>query len=106
MAETARGGQVPGVIMHTDRGRIHRDPGPAGLRPPFHLSVNGPAGSVMDDAVIESWRLAAQARVSAWIEDYNQGRRHSALAMMSPLDYGLFSLGFPHWFSPAPGAGQ
>ena len=32
-------------------------------------------------------RAAARAKVSAWIEDYNTRRRHSALAMMSPLDY-------------------
>ena len=56
-----------------------------------------------DNAVIESWhstlefelrslenfktRAAARARVSAWIEDYNQDRRHSALGMMSPVGY-------------------
>jgi putative transposase len=56
-----------------------------------------------DNAVIESWhstlefelrslehfptRAAARARVSAWIQDYNTQRRHSALGMMSPLDY-------------------
>jgi len=32
-------------------------------------------------------RAAARARVSAWIEDYNRHRRHSALGMMSPVDY-------------------
>ncbi len=26
-------------------------------------------------------------RVSAWIEDYNTQRRHSALGMMSPVSY-------------------
>ena len=30
---------------------------------------------------------AARARVSAWIEDYHTRRRHSALAMMPPVDY-------------------
>jgi putative transposase len=56
-----------------------------------------------DNAVIESWhstlefelravehfttRAAARARVSAWIEDHNTRRRHSALGMMSPIDY-------------------
>ena len=63
----------------------------------------GRPGSALDNAVIESWhstlefelrsvehfatRAAAQARVPAWIEDYNQHRRHSALGMMSPIDY-------------------
>ena len=56
-------------------------------------------GSALDNAVIESWhstlelelrsledftaRAPARARVSAWIEDYNIRRRHSALGMMS-----------------------
>jgi transposase InsO family protein len=63
----------------------------------------GRPGSALDNAVIESWhpalesglrslehfatRTAARARVSAWIEDYNTRRRHSALRMMSPADY-------------------
>jgi hypothetical protein len=32
-------------------------------------------------------RAAARARVAAWIDDCNRHRRHSALQMMSPLDY-------------------
>jgi transposase InsO family protein len=32
-------------------------------------------------------RAAARARVSAWIQDYNQDRRHSALGMISPVSY-------------------
>ena len=63
----------------------------------------GRPGSALDNAVIESWhstlefelrsvehfatRAAARARVSAWIEDYNTRRRHSALGMMTPVDY-------------------
>ena len=44
MAVAVRGGQVPGVIMHTDqRQRVHRGPGPPGLRPAGHLPVDGPA---------------------------------------------------------------
>ena len=63
----------------------------------------GRPGSALDNAVIEAWhstlefelrsvehfatRAAARARVSTWIEDYNQDRRHSALGMMSPASY-------------------
>ena len=63
----------------------------------------GRPGSALDNAVIESWhstlefelrslhqfatRAAARAAVAAWIEDYNHVRRHSALGMMSPVDY-------------------
>ncbi len=58
-----------------------------------------------DNAVIESWhstlefelrsvehfatKAAARAKVAAWIDDYNRHRRHSALQMMSPVDYEL-----------------
>jgi transposase InsO family protein len=63
----------------------------------------GRPGSALDNAVIESWhstlefelrrlehfatKAAARAGVAAWIEDYNHERRHSALGMMSPVDY-------------------
>ena len=104
MAVTVRGGQVPGVILHTDRGSEYT----AGLvrqaceRLGICQSMGRP-GSALDNAVIESWhstlefelrslerfatRAAARTRVSAWIQDYNTQRRHSALGMMSPLDY-------------------
>jgi len=63
----------------------------------------GQPGSALDNAVIELWhstlefelrsvehfptRAAARARVSVCIEDYNTRRRHSALGMMTPVDY-------------------
>jgi transposase InsO family protein len=104
MAVAVRGGQVPGVIMHTDQGSEYT----AGLvrQACARLGITqsmGRPGSALDNAVIESWhstlefelrsvehfttRAAARARVSTWIEDYNQHRRHSALGMMSPIDY-------------------
>jgi putative transposase len=104
MAAAVRGGQVAGVIMHTDRGSEYT----AGLvrQACRRLSISqsmGRPGSALDNAVIESWhstlefelravehfttRAAARARVSAWIEDYNTRRRHSALAMMTPIRY-------------------
>jgi transposase InsO family protein len=104
MAVAVRGGQVPGVVMHTDQGSKYT----AGLvraacgRLGIRQSMGRP-GSALDNAVIESWhstlefelralehfatRAQARARVSAWIEDYNHHRRHSALQMMSPADY-------------------
>jgi transposase InsO family protein len=104
MAVAVRGGQVPGVIMHTDQGSEYT----AGLvrRACDRLGIRqsmGRPGSALDNAVIESWhstlefelrsaehfttRAEARTRVSAWIEDYNTRRRHSALGMMSPVDY-------------------
>jgi transposase InsO family protein len=104
MAVAVRGGQVPGVILHTDQGSEYTA---ARVRQACRrLSISqsmGRPGSALDNAVIESWhstlefelrslehfatRAAARARVPAWIEDYNQNRRHSALGMMSPAGY-------------------
>ena len=63
----------------------------------------GRPGSALDNAVIESWhstlesglravehfatKKAARAKVAAWIEDYNNCRRHSACQMMPPASY-------------------
>ena len=104
MAVAVRGGQVPGVIMHTDQGSEYT----AGLvrqacaRLGIAQSMGRP-GSAPATAGSGSWhstlefelrsvehfttRAAARARVPAWIEDYNTKRRHSALGMMSPVDY-------------------
>jgi transposase InsO family protein len=104
MAVAVRGGQVPGVVFHTDQGSEYT----AGLvraaceRLGIVQSMGRP-GSALDNAVIESWhstlefelrsmeafatRAAARAKVAAWIDDYNRHRRHSALGMMSPVDY-------------------
>src|SRR6478609_7991979 len=104
MAVAVRGGQVPGVILHTDQGGEYT----AGMvraaceRLGIRQSMGRP-GSALDNAVIESWhstlefelrarehfvtRAQARARIPAWIEDYNHHRRHSALAMMSPAAY-------------------
>src|SRR3989441_12760710 len=88
MAVAVRGGQVPGVIMHTDQGseytaRLFR----AACQRLSICQPVGRPGSALDNAVIESWhstvesglrrvehfatRAAARARVAAWIEDYN-----------------------------------
>ncbi len=104
MAVAVRGGQVPGVILHTDQGseytaRAFRQ---ACERLSIRQSMGRP-GSALDNAVIESWhstlefelrrlqhfatRAQARAAVAAWIEDYNTARRHSALGMKSPVQY-------------------
>ena len=104
MAVTVRGGQVPGVIMHTDQGSeytagtVRAACGRLGIRQSM-----GRPGSALDNAVIESWhstlesglrsvehfatKAAARARIPAWIDDYNHHRRHSALRMMPPVEY-------------------
>jgi len=104
MAVAARGGQVPGVILHTDQGSEYT--AKAVRRACGRLSIRqsmGRPGSALDNAVIESWhstlefelrrlehfatKAAARAGVAAWIEDYNTTRKHSALGMRSPLAY-------------------
>jgi putative transposase len=104
MAVAVRGGQVPGVILHTDQGSEYT--AKAFRRACERLGISqsmGRPGSALDNAVIESWhstlefelrrlehfptRARARARVAAWIEDYNRQRRHSSLRMMSPVDY-------------------
>jgi putative transposase len=104
MAVAVRGGQVPGVILHTDQGSEYT--AKAFRQACERLSVcqsMGRPGSALDNAVIEAWhstlefelrriehfttKAAARAKVAAWIDEYNRQRRHSALAMMSPVDY-------------------
>jgi len=104
MAVAVCGGQVPGVILHTDQGSEYTA---AAFRAACQrLSVcqsMGRPGSALDNAVIESWhstlewelrriehfatKAAARAGVAAWIEDYNHHRRHSSLGRVSPVDY-------------------
>jgi hypothetical protein len=65
----------------------------------------GRPGSALDNAAIESWHSTltfelldlepfatkAQARraVAAWIDEYNQDRKHSALGMRTPVAFEL-----------------
>jgi putative transposase len=104
MAVAVRGGQAPGVTFHTDQGSEYtaRLVRAACARLGIIQSMGRP-GSALDNAVIESWhstlecelrsvehfatKAAARAKVAAWIDDYNRHRRHSALRMMSPVDY-------------------
>jgi putative transposase len=106
MAVAVRGGQVPGVIFHSDRGSEYT--AGAFRAACQRLSVcqsMGRPGSALDNAVIESWhstlefelrsvehfatKAQARARVPAWIEEYNTVRRHSACGMMSPVAWEL-----------------
>jgi len=101
MAAAVRGGNVAGVIFHTDQGSEYT----AGLvraacaRLGISQSMGGP-GSALDNAAIESWhstltfelrsaeqfatRAAARTRIAAWVDEYNTTRRHSAIGMISP----------------------
>jgi transposase InsO family protein len=104
MAITVRGGQVPGVVFHTDQGSEYtaRSFQAACQRLGVTQSMGRP-GSALDNAVIESWhstlefelrrlehfttKAQGRAKVAAWIEDYNTHRRHSACQMLPPVTY-------------------
>ena len=104
MAVAVRGGQVPGVVFHTDQGSEYTArPFQAACQRLGVTQSMGRPGSALDNAVIESWhstlefelrsvehfatKAAARTKVAAWIEDYNTNRRHSACQMMSPVNY-------------------
>jgi putative transposase len=108
MAVAVRGGKdtIGEVIMHTDQGSEYTAKnfraacGRVGV-----TQSMGRVGSALDNAVIESWhstvefelrqlehfatKAQARRRVAAWIEEYNHERRHSSLAMRSPIAYEL-----------------
>jgi putative transposase len=104
MAAAMRGGNVAGVVFHSDQGSEYTSARfrQACQRLGVRQSMGRP-GSALDNAVIESWhstlefelrslrqfatRAQARAAVAAWIEDYNTVRRHSALGMRSPAAY-------------------
>jgi putative transposase len=106
MAVAVRGGQVTGVIMHTDQGSEYTAQTfrQACRRLGIRQSMGRP-GSALDNAAIEAWhstlefelraresfptKAIARIRVAAWIDEYNRERRHSALGMQSPIAYEL-----------------
>jgi putative transposase len=106
MAVAVRGGNIAGVVLHTDRGSEYTAGNfrAACTRLGIAQSMGRP-GSALDNSIIESWhstlefelrslekfetKAAARARVAAWIDEYNRTRRHSSLGMISPIDYEL-----------------
>jgi transposase InsO family protein len=104
MAVAVRGGDVDGVVFHTDGGGEYTSGAfrAACTRLGITQSMGRP-GSALDNAAIESWHSTltfellhkehfatkAQARraVAAWIDDYNRDRKHSALGMRCPIEF-------------------
>lgn len=103
-AVALRGGQVAGVIFHSDQGSeyVGSDFRAACARMGITQSM-GRVGSALDNAAIESFnstlehellsrvrfatRAEARHTVAAWIDDYNRHRRHSSVQMMSPVEF-------------------
>lgn len=105
MAVAARGGQVAGVIFHTDRGCTYTAAAFTGLCTKLGITQSmGRAGSCFDNAAAESFfstlewevlsrhhfntRDEAREIVTRWVCDfYNKTRRHSSCGMKSPIEY-------------------
>jgi transposase InsO family protein len=104
VAIAVRGGQVAGVIFHTDQGGEYTGELFAqACRSAGITQSMGRTGSALDNAVAESFnstiefellgghrfatREQARRAVAAWIEEYNTVRRHSTNGMLAPVEY-------------------
>jgi len=104
MAAAVRGGDVAGVIFHTDKGGEYV--GDLFARACQALRVTqsmGRVGSALDNAAAESWNSTlehellsrqhfatkeqARREVARFIDAYNHRRRHSSCEMVSPVAY-------------------
>jgi transposase InsO family protein len=104
-AVAARGGQVSGVVFHSDRGAQYSATDFASTCHAHGIRRSmGHTGSSYDNALAESffailkrelpaaatgWVTESQARqqLFRWIAFYNHRRRHSAIGYLSPTDY-------------------
>jgi transposase InsO family protein len=103
-AVAVRGGDVAGVVFHTDQGGEYTGEvfGKACRAAQVTQSM-GRTGSALDNAAAESWhstlefelfrdahfrsRVEARRAVAAFIDEYNLTRRHSTLGMLAPVAY-------------------
>lgn len=105
IAATIRGGDVAGVIFHSDKGSTYTADlfTNACVKLEIRQSM-GRVGSALDNAAAESFfstlehelltrntyptRTDARRAVARWIDEfYNPRRRHSTCEMLSPIDY-------------------
>jgi putative transposase len=106
VAIAVRGGDVDGVLFHTDQGGEYTGSVFAQACRSAGISQSmGRTGSALDNAAAESFnstlefellrdhhfdtRQRARRAVVSWIEEYNRDRRHSTNGMLSPIDYEL-----------------
>ena len=104
VAIAVRGGDVAGVVLHTDQGgeftggELTKVCARAGI-----VQSMGRTGSALDNAVAEAFhstlefellsrrrfatRAEARRAVVAWLEEYNTVRLHSTNGLISPVDY-------------------
>lgn len=104
VAIAVRGGDVAGVVLHSDQGgefsggELARVCAAAGI-----VQSMGRTGSALDNAVAESFhstlefelrsrqrfatQAAARRAVVVWLEEYNTIRFHTTNGMLAPVDY-------------------
>ena len=104
MAAAVRGGDVAGVIFHSDKGGEYTgDVFAAACKTLRVVQSMGRVGSALDNAAAESfnstleWELLsrrhfvtkdqARGEVAAFIDRYNHRRRHSSAGMLAPVAY-------------------
>jgi transposase InsO family protein len=105
MAAATRGGQVDGVIFHSDRGSEYTAAATAALCGALGVVQSmGRVGSALDNATAESFnstlkvefvhrhrfatRAEARIKIATWIADfYNTTRRHSANEGLAPIPF-------------------
>jgi putative transposase len=104
MALATRGGHVPGVVMHTDRGSQYTSKAFTGLCARHRVTQSmSRSGSCLDNAPAEAffatlktelvYRIAlptrrhARDRVVTWLERYNRVRRHSHCGYRAPIAF-------------------
>ena len=104
MAADTRGGDTAGIIFHGDKGGQYMSGDYAELIDEFGMVQSvGRTGVCWDNAVAESaWsslkrelvnrysfadRASARRAIFAWINRYNQRRRHSTLGYISPTQW-------------------
>jgi transposase InsO family protein len=104
MAIATRGGQIAGVIMHTDRGSQYTAAAFVGLceRHGIVQSMSR-SGSCLDNAAAESFfatlkteliyrvvlptKAGTRQRLVRWLDRYNRTRRHSHCGWRAPITY-------------------
>ncbi len=104
MAAAVRGGDVRGVIFHSDRGSEYTAKRFGAACAALGVTQSmGRVGSALDNAAAESFfstlefeclrkdrfttKTEARRAVAAYIDRYNRTRRHSSCEMKSPVDY-------------------
>jgi putative transposase len=104
MAIAIRGGQIAGVVFHTDQGGEYTgELFTQACRRAGVTQSMGRTGSALDNAVAEAFnstvefellrdrhfatRKQARRAVADWIDEYNTVRRHSTNGMLCPVDY-------------------